>query len=65
MDLDIKIRNTAADARAEHEAHNRRVREKELAMRQAKAAQVQLQEMQDLLPNMRFQVRGCMSQLRM
>ncbi|KAF5835566.1 coiled-coil flagellar protein, move backward only 2 [Dunaliella salina] len=56
VDLDLKIRNTLADARAEQDQLNRKMREKEVAMRQLKQAQAALQEATDMLPNLRFQV---------
>mmetsp|Transcript_22973 Transcript_22973/g.63455 ORF Transcript_22973/g.63455 Transcript_22973/m.63455 type:complete len:940 (-) Transcript_22973:763-3582(-) len=56
VDLDLKIRNTLADARSEQDQLNRKMREKEVALRQLKQAQAALQEATDMLPNLRFQV---------
>lgn len=36
----------------------RRVREKEMALRQCKAAEIAMEEVKEGLPNLRFQVRG-------
>lgn len=56
VELDLKIKSAAASVKAEHEALQRRIREKELMLRQCKVAQGSLEEVRDSLPNMRFQV---------
>ncbi|KAL6748938.1 coiled-coil flagellar protein, move backward only 2 [Haematococcus lacustris] len=56
VDLDMRIKAAAAQAKMESEVLTRKVREKELGLRQIKAAEAALIEAQDALPNLRFQV---------
>ncbi|KAG1674725.1 hypothetical protein FOA52_013560 [Chlamydomonas sp. UWO 241] len=60
IDLDMRIKNLAADAKAEHEALARKNREKELLMRQFMVAEAALKEDRNLLPNLGFQVQQLM-----
>ncbi|KAJ9511037.1 hypothetical protein QJQ45_002869 [Haematococcus lacustris] len=55
VDLDMRIKAAAAQAKMESEVLTRKVREKELGLRQIKAAEAALIEAQDALPNLRFQ----------
>ncbi len=51
-----RAQGAVASIKAEQEALQRRIREKELMLRQCKLAQAAVEEVRDGLPNLRFQV---------
>ncbi len=52
----VSSQAAVAQLKSEHDALQRRIREKELLIRQCKTAQASLDEARDALPNVRFQV---------
>jgi len=54
-ELDIKLKGVASQQRAENETVTRKQREKDLMLRQFRAAEVDLKEIREELPNLRIQ----------
>jgi len=57
VDIELKIKNVSADIKSENEMLHKKMREKELLLRQYMQMEALLRAEQDMLPNLKFQVQ--------